>query len=463
MKPDYQSIKTFAKAKGRRVDDLIVLAKQNDPFYCGAPADVAKAKWFADLWKRFRFQQGVHLRRIHYQLISQEDPILDVNGKPYSNTDKCWNLLSEASKYARHLGYVAADAFTDRRNPPPKNQIEYDAIAQPGICFSELGDWELPQLNTNLANALDFELPEPWASGYSYGAIDQPVHLELWAEKSTMDDELLPVCQQYQCNLVTSLGFQSITSAIRLLERTARLVDLAGEDRPVRIFYVSDFDPAGVSMPVSVARQIEYWISYYAPGADIALKPLVMTRDQVIQYQLPRTPVKESDRRKDNFEDRYGEGAVELDALEALHPGELAQVVGEALAVYRNTDIETDLEQTDTEADEIVTAAWEAEAADLAELLADAKTRAEQVYDRYRQRVEQLGDDLAADLEPIQDELDELRDAVLARKEAFDCELPERPRAALQWPDESDWLFHSRRSYFEQLAAYKDAQAANDD
>ena len=70
-------------------------------------------------------------------------------------------------------------------------------------------------------------------------------------------------------------------------------------------------------MPVAVAHQIEFWLQDYTPGADINLTPLALTRDQVITYQLPRIPIKESDARKAGFEERYGAGAVELDALEA--------------------------------------------------------------------------------------------------------------------------------------------------
>src|SRR5262249_51819997 len=156
--------------------------------------------------------------------------------------------------------------------------------------------------------------------GYDYAAADQPYLVEIWVEKSTMNDVLEPLCGQLSVNLVTSLGFQSMTAAVNLLQRAARL---AAAGRPCRVFYISDYDPAGDGMPVAVARQIEFWLSQYAPGADIKLTPLVLTREQVVAYDLPRTPIKESDRRRANFEALHGEGAVELDALEALHPGEL--------------------------------------------------------------------------------------------------------------------------------------------
>jgi hypothetical protein len=61
-----------------------------------------------------------------------------------------------------------------------------------------------------------------------------------------------------------------------------------------------------------------------------------LTREQAQQFNLPRIPIKESDLRRKGFEERNGEGAVELDALEALHPGELASLVPRAYsALFR--------------------------------------------------------------------------------------------------------------------------------
>ena len=69
-----------------------------------------------------------------------------------------------------------------------------------------------------------------------------------------MDDILIPLCQRYYVNLVTGIGFLSITHVLQLIDR---VID---NRKPTRIFYISDFDPAGVQMPVQVSRQIEYWL-----------------------------------------------------------------------------------------------------------------------------------------------------------------------------------------------------------
>src|SRR5712691_8219925 len=86
---DYETIKALSKHTGQRVGDLIVLAPQNDPFYTGTPNDWALAEWFAGLWQAFGYATGVHLRRIHYQVVSQDPPVLLPNGKPFERKGRC--------------------------------------------------------------------------------------------------------------------------------------------------------------------------------------------------------------------------------------------------------------------------------------------------------------------------------------------------------------------------------------
>jgi hypothetical protein len=68
----YQFIKNLQQAirkpNGRKstVKDLLVLAPQNDPFYAGNGVEGDKARWFAELWERFGYGSGAHLRRVHH-------------------------------------------------------------------------------------------------------------------------------------------------------------------------------------------------------------------------------------------------------------------------------------------------------------------------------------------------------------------------------------------------------------
>src|SRR5207237_9342244 len=102
-------------------------------------------------------------------------------------------------------------------------------------------------------------------------------HLELAREKATMNDVLEPRCQHYGMNLQTGLGELSITATLAL----ARRLEEAG--KPARIFYVSDFDPAGQSMPVSVSRKVEYFVRTLGLDLDVRVFPVVLTQQQV-QY-----------------------------------------------------------------------------------------------------------------------------------------------------------------------------------
>lgn len=449
MKPrGYEAIKEAASEAGYVIPDMLVMARGNDPFFCGSPTQQAQADWFAGLWRQFNFTTGVHLRRVHYRLVSQHNPTMH-DGKRYENTEGCWKYLCAAGKYARYLGLVDPEAFEDHRNPSPQIMISdrYDGEPEPGVTIDEPG-WALPSIRTDLGEYLSFDAPSIDVDGYDYENSDQPYHLELWVEKSTMNDVLEPVCSAMGANLVTSLGFQSITSVVDLLKR------IAGRGKPARIFYISDFDPAGDGMPVAVARQVEYWLETYAPEADVKLTPLVLTRDQVSQFRLPRIPLKDTDKRKGGFEDRHGEGAVELDALEALYPGELRKIVRQALAPYRDERLYDKLYKAADAAEDHARQAWSEEIADERAALTALEAEAREVVQRYRARLEDLSNALQVDLSPIAERLEVVRQDIQGKIDEFNVWLPDRPDPDIDEPDESDWLFDAEREYFDQLNVY---------
>jgi len=310
-------------------------------------------------------------------------------------------------------------------------------------------EWDVPGIATELTGSVDWGLPSPSVCGYDYAIADQPYHVELWVEKSTMDDVLLPIGRELGVNVVTSLGFQSITSVISLIQRIARA------NKPARIFYISDFDPAGDSMPVGVARQLEYWLTDYAEGADVALTPLILTRDQVARYRLPRVPVKDTDKRKGHFEERYGEGAVELDALEALYPGTLADIVRTAVAPYRDADLARRLQRAEDRAQREVSFSWGVATRRYEGDLKGLRDEARALLASYEGRLAVLRDALDVELAPLRGRLAELRQAISDEADNLSVYLPERPEPETGFPDEADWLFRSGRDYLAQMGVYK--------
>lgn len=314
---DYESLKAMAQSIGRPVKNLLALAPNNDPFYAGIGACRVAAEWFAGVVWAEHGTAGSHLRRIHYRLVSST-ALRKPDGSAYQNTEADWTFLVTASLAARYLDLVPFDGLIDRRNDEPlifaKNleadpnrKIEFWCAVEGGQPIVTLPDIpDMPAL--------------PFLDLYGSSPVQRFI-VEVWIEKSTQNDWLIPLCQRRGVNLVIGIGEQSETRCRELALRSAKY------GAPIRIIYISDFDPGGRSMPKAVARKVEFTIAKFGLNVDLQLIPLALTPEQCHEYRLPRKPIKESERRKSAFERTFGVGATELDALEALHPGELARLL----------------------------------------------------------------------------------------------------------------------------------------
>ena len=451
---DYNWIKKLKKEHKINIPELLALHKKNDPFFTGSPSTRAEAEWFAGLWDKFGYKKGIHPRRVHYQLVSQSPLPQRPDGKPYKNNENSWDYLCDASKYARDLDLVSPHAFVDRRNPEP--HIYHNAEDPPApYMYKEFDLWPLPAINASV-ELDDWRWPKIFNYGYSYSEGRQPILLEIWVEKSTMDDVLLPLCEQYGVNLVTGLGFMSDPSAAILIDR----IEKAG--KPARILYISDYDPAGEGIPIAVARRIEFKLRKASSDLDIKLTPLALTREQVDHYGLPGIPIKDDDKRKEGWEARHGkESAVELDALEAKFPGELARIVREHVRQYRDNRLREKMWDAQTEADDRTEQAIEAIIAQYEAGQAELRGRIEAVMESYQGELKELADRFAEDMAQFKPEVESLQQATLkSLDEIDDSELPEVPEPELG-EDDTAWLFDSSRDYFEQLAFYKKHRTNN--
>src|SRR5215472_2128601 len=94
--------KLSAKLK-RPMKALYVLADSNDPFGLHQPYRQERAHWFAEIWQCLDLEgRRIHLRAIHYRIISQDKPVALPNGENYENTPECWHYLIDASRDARY-------------------------------------------------------------------------------------------------------------------------------------------------------------------------------------------------------------------------------------------------------------------------------------------------------------------------------------------------------------------------
>jgi len=317
----FDVIKSTAREHGCKTSDLIALSPGCDPFYVGTPGQMAKAEWGTEQYKGMGSPPECHVRRVHYWIVSQDPKVVKPDGNDYLNTVQDWAYLNLALKYARYAELIPAKNFIDRRNPPPIVNNHHWMDSTPSDDISNLSIDRIAELISNEIYCFN-----PHNS--------QAYSMEIFCEKSTMNDVLGPLCKKYGVNLVTGLGELSITSVERLVHQRIKAAD-----KNVVIFYISDFDPAGECMPVSVARKIEYFMKMQEDvDHTVKLRHIMLTKEQCEEYELPRTPIKETERRRIGFEDRYGAGATELDALESLHPGELHKLVTKEVIKYFDQD-----------------------------------------------------------------------------------------------------------------------------
>ena len=176
---------------------------------------------------------------------------------------------------------------------------------------------------------------------------------------------------------------------------------------------------------------------------------------QCIDFRLPRTPIKETEHRAGAFEARFGEGATELDALEALHPGALRRILVENIERFHDSDLRREmvavedairLEMSSAEsevrarhADEI--AAIEQEQRTLKEQIQEKLDELQELID---EREDALTERIEALLETIQEELED------AKPDIDDYEWP----SPAEGDEFEDPLFDSRRGYLDQIDRY---------
>ena len=133
---DHAGIRALAKALGLKMSALTVLGR--DPFTADGTGGnsesdgrIAGAEWFAEeVYKRLDITPEAHMRRIYYKLMSQDLPILMLNGEVYINTESCEGVLERCSLDARYLKLVPP--FVDRRNPEPAIFASWRAGTDPG-------------------------------------------------------------------------------------------------------------------------------------------------------------------------------------------------------------------------------------------------------------------------------------------------------------------------------------------
>ena len=384
-------IKHLAARKGRRAKDLLVLDERNDPFYVGSKTQYANAEWARELYGLLSPSGPVHIRRLHYFALAQPQH-RKPNGRVYCNTTADWKFLICACKFARYLNLLPYEAFVDRRNLFRSAPLLSHEEVSEQVLYQRLMSETMEKLRKSYLKLMLTKLAR--------------ASVEIWVEKSTAADLVAPLAEKYGLTIVSSMGDISLTAVWNLIRRVSKI------RKPVRIFFISDFDAAGENMPISVARKIEFLLRQQRLNRklDIKLKPLLLTKKQCETFCLPGAPVPERKGRNCSFAKYHGHSVVEMHALEAARPGYVRRLVESRMKKYVDLSKLTRF----VRAANVITSQLSRQIIEMIERDTDLKTIS-RAAEKFRSRMTWRGD----------------------------CD-----------PDEP-WLFDSRRDYMTQLAAYQ--------
>ena len=303
------------KTNGLKLKDLTVLTTQHDPFRVDTPAGHRDGEWLAAHAEKLG-DRRIHLRGLHYMLIGEAKP----DGDTYANTDADWIWLqSRAGKAARWLGYIPFDKITDERNTPPVVRV-----------------FRHPHPSSSISGEVEISIPdelEPQPKLEDFRAV-QPYKLVLFGEKVSLEDVLAPIADARKADLYLPTGEASDT----MIHQMARIG--AEDGRHMVVFYLSDCDPSGWQMAVSVSRKLQALKALEFEELEFEVRPIALTPEQVLEHGLPSTPLKKTEARADRWEKAMGVKQTEIDALATLNPDLLRRIVLDATQPFYDSGLD---------------------------------------------------------------------------------------------------------------------------
>jgi hypothetical protein len=327
-------LEAACEAEGVAQSALTVMSR-TDPYRLDTSGHHQNAKWAADQLNRFYgTAKQAHWRGLHYSIIMSKVKVKKPDGTTFQNTEEDWIWLSEkAGKAARWLAYIPFDRIIDKRNAEPVTHRQSYVAPASGLSIG---------LDVDIPDADDIE-PLPVAKGF---IARQAFSLACFGEKASLEEICLPWAEQHHVDLYLGQGETSDT----LIFQIAR--DAVADGRPLVVFTVTDCDPSGWQMVISIGRKLQAIQDLLFPDLRWELVVVGLTPDQVRKLGLPEEPIKKGDKRAEAWERAFGVKQTEVDALttpEMQRRGILRQMLEEAIEPYIDRTLEERVKKASTE------------------------------------------------------------------------------------------------------------------
>jgi ParB-like nuclease domain len=252
--------------------------------------DITKAKRpFLDAVRRVIDELRDHWplsdRRIHYVLLN--DPPLRHASKPdsvYRNDHASYKSLIDLLTRGRIEGLIEFEAIGDETRP--------------------VQTWNP---HPNVAPLVVREIGRLFANYWRDLMQGQPNHVEIVAEKLTVEGTIRPVAADFTIPYTVGRGFSSLPPRKAMFDR----YDRSGKEELV-ILFLADHDPEGMCIPEAFARSMR---DDFGVG-DVHPVRVGLTPEQVRRLDLPaNTDAKTTSSRYRKYVEEFGRAAYELDAV----------------------------------------------------------------------------------------------------------------------------------------------------
>lgn len=123
---------------------------------------------------------------------------------------------------------------------------------------------------------------------------DADYRCEVWAESRSIASVLLKDCRELAVDLFPCGGFSSLS----FVHEAAEQHNNSDDWRPLHVFFIGDYDPAGVLIDRSLEQEMRRHLS---DDIELRFQRIGINLDQIKEFSLPTKPRKESDKRSQHI------------------------------------------------------------------------------------------------------------------------------------------------------------------
>lgn len=228
------------------------------------------------------------LRQTYYQLVARG--YIPNNERSYKNIG---NLINDG----RLAGLIDWHSITDRTRNLRRNS-----------------HWTTP--SSVIESAMYSYMLDKWEG--------QPNYVEVWVEKDALVDIVGQACGGIDTPFFSCRGYTSQSEMWAAAQRFIR------QNRIRDNCFIIHHDPSGIDMTRDIQERL--WMF----GADVEVKRVALTMEQVQTYNPPPNPAKITDSRCGKYMEEFGDESWELDALE---PQMMTRLIRDEVTALRDDDI----------------------------------------------------------------------------------------------------------------------------